>query len=485
MTAVLQLLSEKPMSPGWAFAMSLAIGIGVTIVVAIIQINREKWKEQLQRERELKTLSKHSQTPEEIREAQELRRQAWFEQHLADKDFVNRHTTELKDFIINDALNYHDIEMLAYLNGIRVECGGGWTDLILGLMRDLDEGGWNRKVSSIKEKFGELRFYAGTEEQQELVDRYTNWSRFTCEECGRPGETHTTEGGWMYTACAEHGGSDGPHFHDDLLELRKALELDEDLEDYHDLVWEFQEEPRPGAFDKALEWLASENPVDRVIAVDLLMAMPEGRLERRQELQDAMHAALQKEQEEAPTVSLLLALGESRPNAAKEESKFWATFAESPHTAVRMATLFALRNSAFRDHHTILENVAQTGELEQRQWAMRLLAEGFFYPIENTDFLIASYRENTDPTLRMEALIGLCRRSYEHAEQEIHAWLQSGESLLVFEAIEALDDPAYANIIGQLYMEEWQSGGRSEAWMERAKETVAYLRALEESGTGV
>lgn len=72
MTAVLHLLSEKPISPGWAFAMSLAIGIGVTIVVAIIQVNREKWKEQFQRECELKTLSKHSQTPEEIRAHQEL-----------------------------------------------------------------------------------------------------------------------------------------------------------------------------------------------------------------------------------------------------------------------------------------------------------------------------------------------------------------------------------------------------------------------------
>ena len=57
-------------------------------------------------------------------------------------------------------------------------------------MMELDEKGWNRKVSSIKEKFGELRFYAETD-YEDIFDKCTEGFKTVCEICGRPGELFT------------------------------------------------------------------------------------------------------------------------------------------------------------------------------------------------------------------------------------------------------------------------------------------------------
>ena len=68
-------------------------------------------------------------------------------------------------------------------------------------MRELDKEGWNRKVGSIKEKFGELRFYASTENEA-LLDKYTELSRTICEFCGEPGEHITVAFGTRHFAKA-------------------------------------------------------------------------------------------------------------------------------------------------------------------------------------------------------------------------------------------------------------------------------------------
>jgi len=136
---------------------------------------------------------------------QEIRKQIdqdfkkYYAKLFSDHEFVNKDTTTLKDLIINDDINGYDLHKLAYLNRIKVEMAGGWYPITVELMRELDKEGWNRKVGSIKEKFGELRFYASTENEA-LLDKYTELSRTICEFCGEPGE-HITVGVWDQTLC--------------------------------------------------------------------------------------------------------------------------------------------------------------------------------------------------------------------------------------------------------------------------------------------
>ena len=97
-------------------------------------------------------------------------------------------------------------------------CGDGWFQIINQLCQNIQHHlDWKNKegevvpqvvVQQVKEKFGTLRFYyqGGDEYIAGLVSMAESISGVTCETCGNPGTS--TGGGWVKTACKEHGGID-------------------------------------------------------------------------------------------------------------------------------------------------------------------------------------------------------------------------------------------------------------------------------------
>jgi len=91
------------------------------------------------------------------------------------------------------------------------ECGDGWFELLLDLVRKLEplalapeghdvmEG--RPIVQQVKEKFGSLRFYIshGTDEMYALIHEAEHKSAETCETCGQPGEIKGK--GWLRCTC--------------------------------------------------------------------------------------------------------------------------------------------------------------------------------------------------------------------------------------------------------------------------------------------
>ncbi len=137
----------------------------------------------------------------------------FYQQVFENKEFVNKDVTSLKDFIINEEINEYDLHKLAQLNEIKLQMGAGWYGITIELVQKLDQLGWGRKVGSIKEKFGELRFYAGDEKWgtdhklrkqcHEIIDHYTEYSKTVCEKCGEPGEL-MRDVSWHQTLCETH-----------------------------------------------------------------------------------------------------------------------------------------------------------------------------------------------------------------------------------------------------------------------------------------
>lgn len=93
---------------------------------------------------------------------------------------------------------------------IYTECSDGWYQLIYDLCTELeqwyiDNGQDQSKINvwQIKEKFGELRFYADTyKDAYKIIDRYENKSTTICERCGRDGKLRT-DMRWIQTLCDE------------------------------------------------------------------------------------------------------------------------------------------------------------------------------------------------------------------------------------------------------------------------------------------
>jgi hypothetical protein len=84
-------------------------------------------------------------------------------------------------------------------------CGDGWLQLIHDLIEELLAAGWDKQIKQIKEKFGGLRFYinTGNEEIWNIISKYERLSYETCEECGEPGELRR-DLGWWRTLCDKH-----------------------------------------------------------------------------------------------------------------------------------------------------------------------------------------------------------------------------------------------------------------------------------------
>ncbi len=82
--------------------------------------------------------------------------------------------------------------------------GKGWRPILLKLIDELYEAGWDGRVWQIKEKFGGLRFYApfDNDAQSELVSAAEEICSKTCEVCGELG--HLRRGGWIQTLCDAH-----------------------------------------------------------------------------------------------------------------------------------------------------------------------------------------------------------------------------------------------------------------------------------------
>jgi hypothetical protein len=98
------------------------------------------------------------------------------------------------------------------------ECGDGWFPILNQLMGNIQHHiDWKNRteevvaqvtLDQVKEKFGTLRFYytGGDDYISGLVSMAESMSGITCETCSKPGTS--TGGGWIKTACLEHGGQD-------------------------------------------------------------------------------------------------------------------------------------------------------------------------------------------------------------------------------------------------------------------------------------
>lgn len=132
-------------------------------------------------------------------------------------DFINKNCTSIDDFIINDEINEFDLRKLADLNQIQLQISKAWYPLTLQLISELNEIGWDKKVSCIKEKYARLKFYtshAYNSPIQKIISKYGEKSEHVCESCSERGEIRHNAG-WDYVACRKH-----------YLEYRGKLEIE-------------------------------------------------------------------------------------------------------------------------------------------------------------------------------------------------------------------------------------------------------------------
>lgn len=88
------------------------------------------------------------------------------------------------------------------------ECGDGWYYLLYRLSQRisyiLQRDNLDCYAVQVKEKFGGLRFYMSTtnDEIENEISMAEKIAEKTCEKCGKPGELINNRG-WMITSCKD------------------------------------------------------------------------------------------------------------------------------------------------------------------------------------------------------------------------------------------------------------------------------------------
>jgi hypothetical protein len=104
-----------------------------------------------------------------------------------------------------------DLDSLLKLHNIKETPGWsdlepGWSDLANQMFKELITANWDKDLQQIKEKFGQLRVYLGseaTDEHFKIVSKFEEMSATVCQACGNPG-TLEKNNGWWSTFCVEH-----------------------------------------------------------------------------------------------------------------------------------------------------------------------------------------------------------------------------------------------------------------------------------------
>lgn len=86
---------------------------------------------------------------------------------------------------------------------LSVEVGIGWKPLVERIITSAKANGI--KLVQIKEKFGQLRVYTDTYNQEvsDVITQAEFESAKICETCGKPGELRY-DISWVHCACDEH-----------------------------------------------------------------------------------------------------------------------------------------------------------------------------------------------------------------------------------------------------------------------------------------
>jgi hypothetical protein len=86
------------------------------------------------------------------------------------------------------------------------DVGEGWWPILDELDETLAQIDPGYQTVQVKEKFGLLRVYiSGSQEAQEAIYQYEEYSGKVCENCGQPGKLRL--GGWVRTLCDECEGN--------------------------------------------------------------------------------------------------------------------------------------------------------------------------------------------------------------------------------------------------------------------------------------
>jgi len=92
-----------------------------------------------------------------------------------------------------------------------IEVGDGWFDLIYEMCEEIESIAILEDVPlpvavQVKEKIGELRFYASgaTKNMFDCIENTKDRSVEICEICGKEGKLLTNKNRWMKTRCQKH-----------------------------------------------------------------------------------------------------------------------------------------------------------------------------------------------------------------------------------------------------------------------------------------
>jgi hypothetical protein len=249
---------------------------------------------------------------------------------------------------------------------------------------------------------------------------------------------------------------------------------------YWDNIRELQGRPNKRVFKKCQDFVASDNPRERMIGIDILAQLGVSQRPFYKETIKLYFNILEKETDSKVLSSLFFAIGHNNYNLNQEQIKKMTAFKTIKDSSVREGLLFSLLGL---DNNQAVDTLIDLSN-DKIPWIRNWATFGIGSQIETDNEKIRNALWNRindkDQDANLEAIVGLAQRNEIKVKEIIKQILIDGEyGTLLFEAIELLDCVEFIPLLKNNLFSAKNDSGINPHWIKELEKIIEKLENKE------
>ncbi len=249
---------------------------------------------------------------------------------------------------------------------------------------------------------------------------------------------------------------------------------------YMDNIGELRSRPTKVTFEQCIQFLKSNDPKKRIIAIDIMAQLGKSPRPFLTETIPLFLELLASENKEMVIWSTLHALGHNNDDLNEIDIPRLTKFKEYKNTNIRLGLVHSLLGIEYKLAIDSLIYLSSDSQPSVRDWATFGL--GTLIEVNNKKIREALWQRVKDPSgdIKFEALLGLAKRKDKRIYDTIHRELKDGEhGTLLFEAIEELNDKIFLpQLIENLKLSKMDNE-INKSWIEALENCIMELQKEE------
>ncbi len=251
---------------------------------------------------------------------------------------------------------------------------------------------------------------------------------------------------------------------------------------YWENICELRSRPNRNIFDKSLDLITSESFKERIIGIDILAQLGVPPRPFIKETINLYFDTLEIEKVPKVLTSLLYAIGHNNDNLNQIQISQLVKFKNNKSTSVRKGLVSSLLGLEDEQAIGTLIELSNDKISSIRDWST--FGIGSQIDTDNDDIRDALWNRINDKSqdAKLEAIVGIAKRKDIKIKEIIKRELLSGEyGMLLFDAIELLDDAEFIPLLERNLTSGKLEKGINPQWLEELEKLIDRLKKNEKT----